>query len=100
MPTLYRVRHGPRDAPESRTDVGRELSFREYNTAFSEYEIGQFSENGPEINKESPSMSYESVAIRVRQGEARKHEKLSKQGFYVIDDLRPENAYRLMGWSG
>lgn len=99
MPILFRVRHGPRKAPEPRTDAGKELSFKEYENAFGEYEIGQFSENGPEINKESPSSYYESVVVRVRQGEAGKHGGLSKQGFYLIKDLRPEVAYRLMNWS-
>ena len=100
MPLLYLVRHGPRGTAGSRTDAGKELTFKEYDDAFGDYEVGPFFERGPVINPESPSRYYKSVVVEVREGEEGQHEKLSKQGFYLINDLTPKVAYRLMHWSG
>ena len=99
MPTMWFVKDGPRPSttsePSTTSGAGTPISFDEIEQAFAAYRSEFLGANPPQFNINTPSQYPRHVVIQVREEDGTSP-KFPKAGFYLMDNLSPEIANRLL----
>jgi hypothetical protein len=97
MPVMWYVKDGPR--PQSTRGSGTPLSFADISGAFGTYRSEFLSLEPPQFNVNAPSRYPSRVVIEVRNEDGT-NAQFPQPGFYVILDLSPSQAHRLLSRHG